>query len=141
MKKPLAILLLILGGVVAMALVIFLTWFVFFMLAMLIPVGGDWVLYTLTAMFLFYASYPLLFLREFFKNKYNINAAVFTACFCVPSLIVTGILCLTYTLEIPGFISGKAVVLSWFVIPAVFTFWAIVHACIAAYKKYRDKNA
>lgn len=142
MKKPLAVLLLILGGAVTVTLADIITAFGFFMLVMLIP-SGIWLVYTILAMFLFYASYPLMYIRENIKTKYNINAVVFVVCFCAPSLIASGA-AYFFAPDIigdMGFISGEGVLAFWFVSTAVFSFWTIVHTCIASYKTHIDKNA
>ena len=141
MKKPLAMILLVLGGAAATVVVALVTGVIFIILASMIPAEGGWVLYTAAAMFLFLSSYPFRFLREFYKREHNVNAAVFTVCFCAPSLIAAGAVNIFCTPGEIGVFSGEAVIRFWLIITAVFTFWMIVHACIEAYMKHRDNNA
>ena len=143
MKKPLAILLLILGGAATITIIALVTGIVFLIFAMMIPASGGWVLYTAAAMFLFLASYPLYFLRDFFRQKYKVNAAVFIICFCAPSLIAAELANLLYTptVEDTSVIPISTRIIFWLVIAAVFTFWTIVHTCVEAYRIHRNKNA
>lgn len=143
MKKPLAIILLILGGAVAITLIAFATAITFVVMALFIPAEGAWILYTLMAMLLFLISYSFKFPRDFFKNKYNVNAPVFIICVCAPSLIAAEISNLMYT---PSISEGSTVdstavrLIFWLIITGVFTFWMIVHATVAAIGKHRMKQ-
>lgn len=142
MKKPVAILVLIFGGAVIMAVAVVLTLMFFLMLASIIPEEGSWAVYVVTVMFLMAASYPTGFIREYYKLYHNINSPVFTVLFCAPTCIAAGASYLLYSPtenEASG-ASVKTALLVWLVITAVFTFWMIVHACVDAYKRYRDKN-
>ena len=143
MKKPLAILLLILGGMVMITLIAFITGVIFLIMAGMIPASGGWVLYTAAAMFLFLVSYPFKFLRDYFKKDHGVNAPVFTVCFCAPSLIAAGAANLFYSpaADDSEVVSVEALLMFWLIITAVFTVWMIVHACVAAYKHHIDKNA
>ena len=144
MKKPLAMILLVLGGAAATVVVALVTGVIFIILASLIPESGGWALYTVAAMFLFLIAYAFGFLREHYRKTHNVNAAVFTVCFCAPALIAAGVVNLIYTPELIGDLgvfSTEALLRFWLIITAVFTLWMIVHAGIAAYKRHMDKNA
>lgn len=144
MKKALAILLLIVGGAAFIALIAWLTTWAFIILSVLVPENGAWVLITLAVMFLFIVSYPFGFLRENLKKKFRINPAVFVVCFCAPSLIAGVAANLLYTPVVNDgtkYIPVGVWLIFWLIITAVFTFWMIVHACVAEYKIHRDKNA
>lgn len=135
MKKPWAIVLLILGGAAITTIISLATGLVFIAMSIMIPVEGALVLYILLAMFLFLVSYPFVYLRDFFKKKYNVNAPVFTICVCAPSLIAAEIVTLVYIAE-PSENSSLALpLIFWLGTTAVFTFWMIVHACIAAARR------
>lgn len=97
MKKPVAILLLLIAGAASAALVVFLTMIVFVSLAIIIPVGGEWALYTISALFIFAVTYLSNHPRKYYRRQYNINAAVFTACVCAPSLIAAAVFFLAHT--------------------------------------------
>ena len=139
MKKLLAILLLILGGAAVITLITLVTSVFFLILASMLPAEGGWALYTVAAMFLLIASYPFKFLREYFKIKFNVNAAVFTVCFCAPSLIAAETANLLYTPAETDdlLISVDVVLIFWLVITAVFTLWMIVHAVVENLNKLR----
>ena len=140
MKKALAIVLLIFGGAVTVSFITALTMIFFFIIALILPVGGDWALYAMIVIFLFLASYSFKYPREYIKKKYNINSAVFVVCICAPSLIAAEAANLLYSPPDTG-TNFTARLALWLGITGVFTFWMIVHACTAAYKKHRDKNA
>lgn len=142
MKKPVAILVLILSGAAIIAVTSAITMLFFLILAAMIPAGGSWALYTAAAMFLLMASYPMTFMREYYRRYQKINSAVFTVCFCAPSFIAAEAANLLYTPpeNSDSVVPIETILLFWLVITAVFTFWMIVHACVEAYKKHRDKN-
>lgn len=126
MKKPLAIILLIIGGAGAIALLALLTIFLFVIAALMIPAGGEWALYTILAGFLLLAGYPVNHLREFFKKNYNVPAPVFLACLCAPSVIVSVILRLTCPDNFDIWLA------SWVFSAGVFTFGVVWRAIFAA---------
>lgn len=97
MKKPVAILLLLIAGAASSALVALLTVVVIVSLAAFIPVGGDWALYTISALFIFAVTYLSNNPRKYYRRQYNINAAVFTACVCAPSLIAAVVFFLAHS--------------------------------------------
>ena len=142
MKKPVAILVLILSGVAIITVTAAVTMFFFLILAAMIPAGGSWALYTVAVMFLMMASYPMTFMREYYKRYQKVNSPVFTVCFCAPSLIAAEAANLLYTPpeNDESVIPLTTILIFWLVITAVFTFWMIFHACVEAYKKHRDKN-
>lgn len=144
MKKPLAILLLILGGAVAITVISLVTGIAFLILSLFIPAGGEWAFYMIGAMFLFLVCYPFKFLRAYFKRKYNVSAAMFIVYSCVPSLIAAAIVNLLNEHKVPDpseGISSEVMFFFWLIISAVIAFWMIVHAGVEAYKRYMDKNA
>lgn len=143
MKKPLAIVLLILGGAVTLSFIVLLTAILFFIIALILPVGGEWALYAIITVFLFLASYAFKYPREYFKKKFNLNPVVLIVCICAPSLIAAVTVNIMYTpgmIDNVGFFTGEAAIRFWLIITAVFTFWMIVHAGVAAFKKYRMKK-
>ena len=144
MKKPLAILLLILGGVVTISLIALVTGVAFLILALLIPASGEWAFYGVGAMFLFLVCYPFKFLRFFLRKKYNINAAMFIVYSCAPSLIaaeIANLLTEHKVADTSGNISIEVIFFFWLIITAVITFWMIVQSGVEAYKRHMDKNA
>ena len=145
MKKPLAILLLILGGLVTISLIALVTGVAFMILSLFIPVGGEWAFYGVGAMFLFLVCYPFKFLRFNLRKKYNINEAMFIVYSCAPSLIAAEIANLLTEHKVPdaasGDISIEVLFFFWLIITAAITFWMIVQSGVEAYKRYMDKNA
>ncbi len=142
MKKALAILLLILGGAVGIALLTLLTVFIFFIAALMLPVGGEWALYLVTAGFLLLAGYPINHLRDIFKKKYNVCAPVFLTCLCAPSVIASVILRVTYSpvpTEPPSVDTTAVRLTFWLYAAAVFTVGVILRAIYAAIMKRRKK--
>lgn len=99
-KKPVAILALILGGAVAVAMVAYMTMVVFITLSMFFKVGYEWALYTITALFVYAMSYLGRHPRAFYKKTHNIGSAAFIALACVPSLIAAVLLYLLHTPQI-----------------------------------------
>ena len=127
-----------------MLLVTLLTMVLFFMIALILPAQGGWALYTLTAMFLLFASYPFGYFRNIFRTKYNVKAPVFIICFCAPSLIASAVVNLIYDPELIGNLgvfSTEALLRFWLIITAVTTLWTAVHAGAAAYKRHMDNKA
>lgn len=142
MKKFIAIILLILGGAAGIALLTLLTAFVFIIAAMMLPVGGEWALYTITAGFVLLAGYPMNQLRELYKSKYNICAPVFLACLCAPSVIASVIVRVTYSpveTEPPSVDRIALMLTFWVFVAAVFTVGVVWRAIYAAIKKRRNK--
>ena len=143
MKKPLAIALLIIVGTAAVTLIAFLAVVVFVVLSMFISEGGEWALYTLATLFVFALSYLAKHPRNFFGKKYNVNAAVFTACVCAPSLIAS---LLAYFLHVPnptgenGTDPVQIWLLFWLLSTSVFTFGMIVRAAWGALMEKRKKH-
>ena len=142
MKRPVAILVLIIGGAAIISVTAAVTMIFFLVIASMIPTEGGWVLYTAAAMFLMLASYPMTYMREYYRKRQKINSPVFTVCFCAPSLIAAETANLLYKppQTDSSFIPISTVLIFWLAITAVFTFWMIFHACVEAYKKHKDKN-
>lgn len=133
MKKPIAILLLILGGAAAGALVAFMTVVLFVMLALMLPVGKEWVLYTVLVLFVYALSYLAKHPRKHFKRQYKVNAPVFIACVSVPSLILSAVLYFTYVpvpLEETDGDPIQLYLLISLISVAVFTLSLIIRACM-----------
>lgn len=132
MKKPIAILLLILGGAAASALVAFMTIVLFVMLALMLPVGKEWVLYTLLVLFVFALSYLAKHPRNYYRKQYKVNAPVFITCVSAPSLIAAAAVYFTYV-PVPAEESGvdpvQVYLLIWLLSAAVFTLGLIGRAC------------
>lgn len=146
MKKPLAIFWLIIGGAAAVTLVTFMTIVLFVMLAMIISVGNEWLLYTLLAVFVFSVSYLARHPRKLYKKKYKVNTAVFIACTCAPSVIAAAVVYFTYT-PVPSEETGVDVVqmglLLWLITTAAFTLSMIIRACaeVIKYKIEQKQNS
>lgn len=140
MNKLWAIVLLILGSAVITTIISLVSGLIFIVMALMIPVEGAVVLYILMAMFLFLASYPSMYPRNFFKKKYNVNAPVFTLCVCAPSLIAAEIVNLVYIYEPSVKASLAFPLILWLSTVGVFTVWMIVHATVAAMAKHRTKQ-
>lgn len=137
MKKPLAIFWLIIGGAAAVTLVAFMTIVLFVMLAMIVSVGSEWLLYTLLAVFVFSVSYLARHPRKLYKKKYKVNDAVFIACTCAPSVIAAAVVYFTYT-PAPSKETGVDVLqiglLLWLISAAAFTLSVIIRACAEVIK-------
>ncbi|MDE6733071.1 MAG: hypothetical protein K2J77_09380 [Oscillospiraceae bacterium] len=99
-KKPVAILALIGGGAVAVAMVAFMAIVVFITLSMFFKQGFEWALYVVTALFVYAMSYLGRHPRAFYKKTHNIGSAAFIALACVPSLIAAVLLYFFHTPEI-----------------------------------------
>lgn len=137
MKKTIAILLLILGGAVSVTLVAFMTIVLFVMLAMIISVGNEWLLYALLAVFVFSVSYLARHPRKLYKKKYKVNTAVFIACTCAPSVIAAAVVYFTYTpapSEKPEIDVVQLGLLLWLITAAAFTLSMIIRACAEVFK-------
>lgn len=142
MKKTIAIILLILGGAAGIALLTLLTMLVYVIAAMMIPVGGEWALYTITACFVLLTGYPVNHLREFYKKKYGVCAPVFLACLCAPSVIASVIVRATYSpveTEPPSADTAALRLTFWVLVAAVFTVGVVWRAIYAAIVKRRDR--
>lgn len=142
MKKFIAIIFLILGGAAGITLLTLLTAFVFMIAAMMLPVGGEWALYTITAGFVLLAGYPVNHLRELYKKQYNICAPVFLVCLCAPSVIASVIVRVTYSPVETEPSSADIVgvrLMFWVIVAAVFTVGVVWRAIYAAIRKRRNK--
>lgn len=89
MKKPLAILVLIVSGAAGITLVAVLSYIIFLMASLMLPTGAEWVLYTVLVMFIYLASYPEKHLSAFYKEKYSVGTPVYLICFCAPAVIAS----------------------------------------------------
>lgn len=87
MKKPLAMLVLIVGGVVGIAFVAGLSFLLFLIASLILPTGTEWALYAILVMFIYLASYPTKYLGAFYKERYSVGAPVYSVCFCAPAVI------------------------------------------------------
>lgn len=114
-----------------MALVAFMAMIVFVTISMFIRVGGEWALYTITALFVYALSYLGRHPRAYFKKKYNIGDAAFIALACVPELIASTVFLFLHTPEISeetGEDMMKVRILFWLIASAVFTLSLIIRA-------------
>lgn len=143
MKKPLAILLLILGSVLITAFTTLFTAVMFIVMAMMIPAGGAWALYSILAFFLLLVSHPInTYLREFFKRKYNVKAPVFVACFCLPTLIAAELANLKYMSLPPEHSTDELAALgliAWLMVSGVLTVWLVLGTFFASVNARRMK--
>lgn len=133
MKKPIAILVLVLGGAASAALVAFMTMVVFVVLSMFISEGGEWALYAIVALFVYALSYLARHPRIYYKKKYNIGDAVFIACTCAPMLIAAAAVYFTHTpviSEETGVDVMQVRLLFWLIASAAFTLSLIIRAVI-----------
>lgn len=131
MKKPVAIIALMLGGAASVALVAFMTMIVFVMLSMFISVGGEWGLYAISALFVYAVSYLGRHPRAYFKKKHNIGDAAFIALACVPELIASAVVYFVHTpviSEETGEDIMQVRLLFWLVASAAFTLSLIIRA-------------
>lgn len=143
MKKFIAIILLILGGAAGIALLTLLTAFVYIIAAMMLPVGGEWALYTITTGFILLAGYPMNHLREMYKKTYSVCAPVFLACLCAPSVIASVIVRVTYSpveTEPPSVDRIALMLTFWVFAAAVFTVGVVWRAIYAAIRKWRNRT-
>lgn len=137
MKKPVAILILILVGILIIALSTLFVGVAFLGMALMIPEGGEWAIYSILAFFLLLVSYPVHGLRGFFKEKYNVKAPVFLICFCLPSLIAAETANLMYK-SVP---SGDAsdilytVLILWLITAGVITAWLVIGTFVSSLRK------
>lgn len=89
MKKPLAILVLMVGGAVGITLVAVLSFIVFLIASLMLPTGAEWGLYAILVMFVYLASYPTKYLSAFYKERYSVGTPVYLICFCAPAVIAS----------------------------------------------------
>lgn len=94
MKKPLAILVLIVGGAVGITLVAVLSYILFLIASLILPTGAEWALYAILVMFVYLASYPTKYLSAFYKERYSVGTPVYLVCFCAPAMIASVSICL-----------------------------------------------
>lgn len=142
MKKPVAIILLLVAGAASTALVAFMTIIVFVMLAMFISVGGEWALYTISALFVYAVSYLGRHPRAYFKTKYNIGDAAFIALACVPELIASAVFYFVHTpviSEETGTDILQFWLLFWLIASAAFTLSLVIRVVID-HIKYRIEH-
>lgn len=131
MKKPVAILLLLVGGAASVALVAFMTMVVFVVLSMFISAGGEWALYAIVALFVYALSYLARHPRAYFKKKHNIGDAAFIALSCAPMLIAAAVVYFTHTpviSEESGVDVMQVRLLFWLISSAAFTLSLIIRA-------------
>lgn len=114
-----------------MALVAFMSMIVFVTIAMFIRVGGEWALYTITALFVYAVSYLGRHPRAYFKKKHNIGDAAFIALACAPELVALTVVYFVHTpviSEETGEDMMKVQLLFWLIASATFTLSLIIRA-------------
>lgn len=94
MKKPLAMLVLVVGGAAGIALIAALSYILFLIASLMLPTGAEWALYAILVMFIYLASYPTKHLSEFYKKRYGVGTPVYLLCFCAPAVTAAVIICL-----------------------------------------------
>ena len=123
MKKPLAMILLVLAGTAWIAFSTAFTYFLFLMTGFILPAGADWIMYAILTLFVYLAGYPVKFFVETYKRKYSVNAGVFLTCLCavpIAGAVTARIIYKPAPDELPGV--NQPDFLIWFALAVILAF-------------------
>lgn len=143
MKKPLAILVLIVGGAAGITLAALLGYMFFIVAALMLPTGAEWILYTVLVIFIYLIGYPTKHLGTLYKKKYSVGTPAFLVCFCAPSVIASVLVGLTYKPApdaVLGVDTAEFRVMFWLFAVLAFSLGVILRETITAVSAKRKKR-
>lgn len=143
MKKTLAILVLIVGGAAGTTLTALLGYMFFVVVALMLPAGTEWALYSTLVIFIYLIGYPTKHLGTFYKNKYSVGTPVFLVCLCAPSVIASVLVVLTHRSApdaVPGIDTAEFRVMFWLFVVLAFSLGVILRETITAISAKRKKR-